>query len=79
MDPRRIAPFTPDEVASLDAFQRSGVWNPFTCRDEACRRELVATEAGWNCPACPYTQDWAYTWMADWTWRRPEEILKLEG
>ena len=25
--------------------------------------ELVATEAGWVCPGCPYTQDWAM-WLS---------------
>ena len=40
---------------------------------------LVATEAGWVCPGCPYTQDWAPTWMADGTWRNGDQILKREG
>lgn len=28
-------------------------------------RLLIATVAGWVCPTCAYTQDWAYAFMAD--------------
>jgi hypothetical protein len=33
---------------------------------------LRATTAGWECPSpvCEYAQDWAWSWMADWSWRR---------
>jgi hypothetical protein len=79
MDERRIAPFTPDEVATLNEFQKSGIWHAFTCRDGHCRGILVVTPQGWTCPECLYTQDWAYTWMTDGTWRGDQEILKREG
>jgi hypothetical protein len=79
MDERRIAPFTPTEVATLNEFQQSGIWHAFTCRNEQCGRVLVATEAGWVCPGCSYTQDWAHTWMANGSWRDDQEILKREG
>jgi len=79
MDQRRIAPFTPTEVTNLNEFQNSGIWHAFRCGNEQCRCELVATEAGWVCPQCPYTQDWAHGWMADGTWRGDQEVLKREG
>jgi hypothetical protein len=74
------APWTPEQVAQLNAYQVSG-WHPFTCGAvEYCGAgvlsnglfapytTLVATEAGWVCPECDYTQDWAYEKMfRDWT------------
>lgn len=65
-----VAPFTPDQVASLNGFQESGVFHPFTCGGEHCRNDLVAKEDGWHCPAssCEYEQDWAHDFMANWSW-----------
>lgn len=81
-----VAPFTDDQVKSLNDYQVSGVMHPFTCggcRDRLGIREgkfvndrlLVATPAGWVCPTCDYTQDWAWAWMADETW----EQYKIPG
>ncbi len=66
------APFTEDQVKSLNEYQPSGVFHPFTCGGKNCRNDLVATEAGWKCPDpnCDYTQDWAWSWMADWQWKK---------
>lgn len=68
------APWNGDEVWSLNEFQRSGVFHPFTCpnRDAGHMPEghLAATMAGWVCPSCAYRQDWAHAWMADGSWRR---------
>lgn len=67
-DDRHVhAPFTPDQVANLNEYQRSGTAHPFTCGsgnrlDEAhlvamrARGDhdagvLVAAEDGWHCPA----------------------------
>jgi hypothetical protein len=68
----RRAPFTPDEVASLNGFQEACVWHPFTCGNDDCGHILVATEGGWTCPrqGCGYTQDWAHAFMADWRWKQ---------
>ncbi len=69
----RKAPFTADEVDSLNAYQREGVLHPFTCgqclRDEQNDGVLVASGSGWHCPACDHVQDWCHDWMADWAWR----------
>lgn len=65
-----LATFTTDQVESLNAFQHSGQFHPFTCGNAACRAVLIATVAGWRCPKCVYTQNWAHSFMADWSWQR---------
>lgn len=39
---------------------------------ETCK---VIVADGWTCPSCDYTQNWAWEWMADWTW----EAAKIVG
>jgi hypothetical protein len=68
------APFTDDQVASLNAYQGAGAFHPFTCGTESCRGALLATRDGWRCPRCDYRQPWAWEWMADWSWRRAGEV-----
>lgn len=66
------APFTADQVASLNGYQQSGMFHEFTCGNGACpgtQEVLVAAGDGWHCPECGYTQDWAHAMMADWSWR----------
>lgn len=69
-----MAVFTADQVKSLNAFQSAEVMHPFTCfgtfRDERCGEMLIATEAGWVCRRCDYTQDWAHDFMTDWQWAK---------
>ena len=62
------APWNESQVNSLNGWQQAGVMHPFTCGN--CRNDLVATPAGWTCPTegCGYKQDWAHTFMADWSW-----------
>jgi hypothetical protein len=77
------APFTSDQVKSLNEFQRLGGlagFHEFTCRsdkhdardddDWTPREVLIAYESGWECPDCGLTQDWAHAGMADWSWAR---------
>jgi hypothetical protein len=51
------APWTDEQVAALNAFQRDRRFHPFTCpgereRGERCKeRNLTATRDGWVC-AC---------------------------
>ena len=78
------APFTVDQVNSLNDFQRSGAFHPFTCghdpRNEHSDGEgiLVARRDGWMCPDDDYTQAWAHSFMADGSWRlgvlRPNDV-----
>lgn len=75
------APFTVDEVASLNAYQQSRAFHPFTCgngnRTDTSHMDgegvLVASTDGWRCPFCDYTQHWCPEWMADWSWRKGKE------
>lgn len=91
-----VAPFTPDQVASLNAYQVAGVMHPFTCGGGHSPRgpvpgcsgiRLIAAEGGWRCASdtCDYRQDWAHSFMADWSWRglairtvEPDEVLAAE-
>lgn len=72
MTEKTNAPFTPDQVASINAYQISGVFHPFTCGSEGCGFDLKAIEGTLECPKCDYTQDWVHAWMADWSWKPPE-------
>ena len=49
------APWTPEQVAGLNAYQDCGWVHPFTCAEDTCRSVLHAIEAGWVCmdPTCP--------------------------
>jgi hypothetical protein len=74
------APFTEEQVASLQAFQGAEEFHPFTCSCTICTDHssgpvLVATKAGFRCPQarCSYKQDWAHAWMADWSWKKERE------
>lgn len=82
-----FAPFAPDQVASMNAYQVSGVMHPFTCSgghaphgadagDAGHRVGLVASASGWDCPAagCTYRQDWAHAFMVDFGWRSDDAI-----
>lgn len=62
------APWTPDQVDALNAYQRLGYVHEFTCPNNhgpKQSRVLEATEVGWKCLFCDYTQDWAHGFMAD--------------
>jgi len=69
-DPTKIvAPWTPDTVDALNAFQAWGVMHPFTCGIDSTHGtgKLHATEQGWKCTdsECDYRQNWAHAFMAD--------------
>lgn len=57
------APFTADQVAALNQWQTGLEFHPYTCGN--CHpgpRNLIARiGAGWVCPTCDYTQDWAHS------------------
>lgn len=76
------APFTVEQVDSLNHYQGLDCFYPFTCaNDHPEDVSLVATTNGWVCPDpdCSYWQDWAYAWMArDWS-TCPEDPRRLRG
>jgi hypothetical protein len=69
-----IAPWTVEQVDTLNAFQVGGFMHPFTCGRRDKHRGhpsvLLATPAGWVCTQidCTFTQDWAHDFMADRAW-----------
>lgn len=67
------APWTTDQINSLNAFQQATAFHEYTCNK--CRSPLQATEEGWICPDsnCNYIQDWAHDFSADWSWKNPEK------
>ena len=79
-DLRDVPPWTDDEVASMNGYQTSGAGHEFTCGADACRRghpdpasryaPLRAATDGWHCDYCGYTQNWAFLFMTDWSWRQ---------
>lgn len=65
------APWTDDQVASLNGYQSSGMFHPFTGRERPDgRRSLVAKTSGWEEPDEPgvVVQDWAWDFMTGWGW-----------
>jgi hypothetical protein len=89
------APFLPEQVRSMNAYQASGHGHPFTCgrdRSDVAHRahqrehggdlgQLLATEGGWVCPVpgCGYVQSWAWLFMADWSWGGSDEPSRSEA
>lgn len=61
--PKVFAPFTPEQVEALNAWQQLGYIHPFTC-PSGCG-PLVAHQIGWRCPVCDNAQNWAHDFMAD--------------
>lgn len=68
------APFTAAEVEALNRFQQQPWFHPFTCPQRGDGKHhsnpvdlglLRATEQGWICEDCSYTQTWAHAFMAD--------------
>jgi hypothetical protein len=65
------APWTPEQVASLIAFQACPHFHPYTCH---CGRSLVPTPEGWRCEgvdaACrAYRQSDAMWFAVSGAWR----------
>lgn len=79
------APWTPAQVAALNAFQKSGRMHPFTCGGEHAPGlpRLVARADGWHCSdpygeGCDYRQYWAHAFMArPEAWPAPGWIARL--
>lgn len=75
MSERVRAPFTPEQVESLNRFQASARYHPFTCGNDHFGGgvALFAREDGWFCkqPECDYRQTWAHAFMADGFWDTP--------
>jgi hypothetical protein len=79
-DHRSDAPWTDEEVSSLNDYQTKSGMHPFTCGVKSSHGKgyLVATIEGWLCPEphCDYTQTWAHKEMADGSWREWESARR---
>lgn len=71
-------PWTPDQIASANAFQHAGIMHPFTCGGERCREDLIAKPDGWHCPKCEYQQGWAHDFMLDWAWLKADPFRRTK-
>jgi len=64
-------PWTDDQVASLNAYQKCGHHHPFTYGEGAAKVDLIATAAGWVAHhGGPVVQTWAHEFMCNWAWRQ---------
>lgn len=60
------APWTTDQVNSLNAYQRYGYVHPYTSENG---NVLIATKDGWvEEEDGPVVQDWAHEFSLDWSW-----------
>lgn len=72
------APWTDEQVAALNRFQR-GPWHPFTCGHKpSSHGYLVATNLGWECRYCDYRQDWAHLFMTQTHWDTDDDRSRNE-
>lgn len=75
-DAKIYAPWSHQVAAALNRYQENGFGHPFTCGStEHPKAKLVAGMRRWYClqEGCAYTQNWAWTFMAD-----PELERRLE-
>lgn len=63
--PRLDAPWTPEQVAAIEAYQKRDDAHPFTCPDHS-DRPLSVLPGFLYCAVhdCAYTQRWVHDWMA---------------
>lgn len=69
---RSEAPWTPEEVESLNHFQECGFFHEFTGHreDDGSQVTLIATPNGWvEKEGGPIVQTWAHKFMTDGSWR----------
>ena len=52
--------WTEEQVKLLNEQQQRMDRHPYTCGNNSRHRSLVATEYGWVCLDCNYTQNWAH-------------------
>lgn len=69
---RTFAPWTDEQVETLNKFQALEFIHPFTCIEHS-NLPLIATKSGWVCAKCDYTQGWAHAEMAD-----PESLRRFK-
>lgn len=66
-DLHRLAPWSDEEIASLQEYQASGRFHPFTCVEG--HGALTPGRMGFTCAQCDFAQPWAFAWMTNGSWR----------
>lgn len=75
------APWTQEQVDSLNGYQQAGCFHPFTGERKANgdQVDLIATPEGWvEVAGGPVVQTWAYRAMTDGAWK-DTEIYRVYG
>jgi hypothetical protein len=69
------APWTDQQVESINGFQKCDYNHPFTCGN--CRNPLVAQSDGFVCPnqGCDYRQTWCHDFMANGAWEKHAQFM----
>lgn len=70
---RSEAPWTAEQVESLNAFQNHGMFHPFTGKRKpnGDKTVLIATPEGWReTPEGPVVQTWAHDFMENGEWKK---------
>ncbi len=76
-----VPPYTLDQVDSINGYQTSSQFHPFTCVNRHDGNSgtfaplwevsvLVADESGLYCLGCDYRQTWVHRFMADGSWKK---------
>jgi hypothetical protein len=86
------APWTPGQVASLEAFQESEYLEPYRCTSPWCPARnwapsyedwlpMAAAGDGLHCiePGCVSVQKWARADRLDWSWQRGERRARARS
>lgn len=74
------APFTGEQVQSMNGFQVRSMMHPMTCREDDCRvangsGPMTATTLGWMCRHCEYRQAWTFNFTTDWSWVEHADMI----
>jgi len=65
------APWSDEQVESLNGYQKAGYVHPFTYGDGDAQVDLIATKDGWVAvEGGPVVQTWAHDFMTDGSWKR---------
>jgi hypothetical protein len=64
------APWTDDQVRSLNDYQEASYFHPFTYGEGEEKVDLIATREGWIAKrGGPVVQTWAHEFTCNWQWQ----------
>lgn len=66
VDNKLAPPWTSKQIASLQGYQQSSTFVPFTCDEQHL---MIAQEDGLRCNRCRTHQVWTYDWTLNWSWK----------